>query len=226
MNSDNVVWKWWFTVLISQCAKCNIKHYHLRCPIFRFGSQIWPGLSYVAYFSKVELFAIHLCIYNIIIAVFLLKKGNKQKIDKSFLFMVIVFCFQPPSIVTDEVCTACDFNRPGKTCLRKLEWVWRGETFMATKRSFYIRMLVYVSLFSLPAACLSSSLPAFTLNLWVHEKQTNFLIVWLSLWTNTVTTITWRDKLNLSLLRQLTVSFQKLFLTYLRQNNNQDWRIV
>ncbi|XP_022862888.1 DNA polymerase epsilon catalytic subunit A-like [Olea europaea var. sylvestris] len=43
---------------------------------------------------------------------------------------------QPPSIVTDEVCTACDFNRPGKKCLRKLEWVWRGETYMA-KRSDY-----------------------------------------------------------------------------------------
>ncbi|XP_075520013.1 DNA polymerase epsilon catalytic subunit A-like isoform X2 [Primulina tabacum] len=43
---------------------------------------------------------------------------------------------QPPSIVTDEVCTACDFNRPGKNCLRKLEWVWRGETYTA-KRSDY-----------------------------------------------------------------------------------------
>ncbi|KAJ7947960.1 DNA polymerase epsilon catalytic subunit [Quillaja saponaria] len=44
---------------------------------------------------------------------------------------------QPPSIVTDEVCTACDFNRPGKTCLRKLEWVWRGETFTAKKSDYY-----------------------------------------------------------------------------------------
>ncbi|QHN86631.1 hypothetical protein HN51_040959 [Arachis hypogaea] len=41
------------------------------------------------------------------------------------------------SIVSDEVCTACDFNRPGKTCLRKLEWVWRGETFMAKKSDYY-----------------------------------------------------------------------------------------
>ncbi|CAA6660706.1 unnamed protein product [Spirodela intermedia] len=44
---------------------------------------------------------------------------------------------QPPSIVSDEVCTACDFNRPGKTCLRKLEWVWRGETFTAKKSDYY-----------------------------------------------------------------------------------------
>ncbi|KAH9660041.1 DNA polymerase epsilon catalytic subunit A [Citrus sinensis] len=44
---------------------------------------------------------------------------------------------QPPSIVTDEVCTACDFNRPGKTCLRKLEWVWRGEIFMGKRSDYY-----------------------------------------------------------------------------------------
>ncbi|KAI7983738.1 DNA polymerase epsilon catalytic subunit A [Camellia lanceoleosa] len=44
---------------------------------------------------------------------------------------------QPSSIVSDEVCTACDFNRPGKTCLRKLEWVWRGETYMAKKSDYY-----------------------------------------------------------------------------------------
>ncbi|CAM8878713.1 unnamed protein product [Rhodiola kirilowii] len=43
---------------------------------------------------------------------------------------------QPPSIVSDEVCTACDFNRPGKNCLRKLEWVWRGETYMAKKSDY------------------------------------------------------------------------------------------
>jgi DNA polymerase epsilon subunit 1 len=51
---------------------------------------------------------------------------------------------QPPSIVTDEICTACDFNRPGKTCLRKLEWVWRGVTFMGKKR-----FLTYISFLTL-----------------------------------------------------------------------------
>ncbi len=30
---------------------------------------------------------------------------------------------QPAAIVTDEDCAACDFNRPGKTCLRQMEWV-------------------------------------------------------------------------------------------------------
>ncbi|KAD4583994.1 hypothetical protein E3N88_21595 [Mikania micrantha] len=44
---------------------------------------------------------------------------------------------QPPSIVTDKVCIACDFNRPGKTCLRNLEWVWRGETYTAKRSDYY-----------------------------------------------------------------------------------------
>ncbi|KAL0390635.1 UNVERIFIED_CONTAM: DNA polymerase epsilon catalytic subunit A [Sesamum calycinum] len=44
---------------------------------------------------------------------------------------------KPPSIVTDEICTACDFNRPGKNCLRKLEWVWRGEIYMAKRSDYY-----------------------------------------------------------------------------------------
>ncbi|KAL6549283.1 DNA polymerase epsilon catalytic subunit A [Orobanche gracilis] len=44
---------------------------------------------------------------------------------------------QPPSIVTDEICTACDFNRPDKNCLRKLEWVWRGETYTAKRSDYY-----------------------------------------------------------------------------------------
>ncbi|KAL5211891.1 hypothetical protein ABZP36_022738 [Zizania latifolia] len=44
---------------------------------------------------------------------------------------------QPPSIVTDVDCTACDFNRPGKNCLRRLEWVWRGETYMAKKSDYH-----------------------------------------------------------------------------------------
>ncbi|CAI5468278.1 unnamed protein product [Closterium sp. Yama58-4] len=44
---------------------------------------------------------------------------------------------QPPSIVTEEVCAACDFNRPGKNCLRPLEWVWRGETYTASKSEYY-----------------------------------------------------------------------------------------
>lgn len=44
---------------------------------------------------------------------------------------------QPSAIVTDEDCAACEFNRPGKTCLRTMDWVWRGETFSATASEYY-----------------------------------------------------------------------------------------
>jgi DNA polymerase epsilon subunit 1 len=43
---------------------------------------------------------------------------------------------QPSAIVNDEDCAACVFNKPGKTCLRKMEWVWRGETFTATRAEY------------------------------------------------------------------------------------------
>ena len=43
---------------------------------------------------------------------------------------------QPSAIVNDEDCAACVFNKPGKTCLRKMEWVWRGETYAATRAEY------------------------------------------------------------------------------------------
>ena len=36
---------------------------------------------------------------------------------------------QPDSIKTERDCASCDFNRPGKTCDRKLKWAWRGNFF-------------------------------------------------------------------------------------------------
>jgi DNA polymerase epsilon subunit 1 len=38
---------------------------------------------------------------------------------------------QPDSVVTEADCAACDFNRPGKQCQRKMKWAWRGEYFPA-----------------------------------------------------------------------------------------------
>ena len=43
---------------------------------------------------------------------------------------------QPSAVVTDEQCAACDFNKPGKTCLRPMEWVWRGENYSATSAEY------------------------------------------------------------------------------------------
>lgn len=36
---------------------------------------------------------------------------------------------QPDSMKSEEDCSACDFNRPGKNCARVLPWSWRGEYY-------------------------------------------------------------------------------------------------
>lgn len=38
---------------------------------------------------------------------------------------------QPDSMKSEEDCAACDFNRPGKDCDRRLPWSWRGEFYPA-----------------------------------------------------------------------------------------------
>lgn len=43
---------------------------------------------------------------------------------------------QPDSIKSEKDCAACDFNRPGKTCDRRLPWSWRGE-FLPAKMDEY-----------------------------------------------------------------------------------------
>ncbi|KII85363.1 hypothetical protein PLICRDRAFT_700901 [Plicaturopsis crispa FD-325 SS-3] len=43
---------------------------------------------------------------------------------------------QPDSMVSESVCAVCDYNRPGKTCDRRLDWAWRGEFFPAHRDEF------------------------------------------------------------------------------------------
>jgi DNA polymerase epsilon subunit 1 len=43
---------------------------------------------------------------------------------------------QPDSMIEEKDCAACDFNRPGKTCDRRMPWSWRGE-FIPAKRNEY-----------------------------------------------------------------------------------------
>lgn len=40
---------------------------------------------------------------------------------------------QPDALIDESMCAGCDFNRPGKTCDRKMEWLWRGEYFLAKR---------------------------------------------------------------------------------------------
>ncbi|EFX03340.1 DNA polymerase catalytic subunit a [Grosmannia clavigera kw1407] len=43
---------------------------------------------------------------------------------------------QPDSMINESDCATCDFNRPGKTCDRRLPWAWRGE-YIPAKRDEY-----------------------------------------------------------------------------------------
>lgn len=43
---------------------------------------------------------------------------------------------QPDSMIQESDCAACDFNRPGKTCDKRMPWAWRGE-FLPAKRDEY-----------------------------------------------------------------------------------------
>ncbi|RUS33948.1 DNA directed, epsilon, isoform CRA_a [Jimgerdemannia flammicorona] len=40
---------------------------------------------------------------------------------------------QPDALIDESMCAGCDFNRPGKTCDRRMSWLWRGEYFPAKR---------------------------------------------------------------------------------------------
>ncbi|KAG9000298.1 DNA polymerase epsilon catalytic subunit [Tulasnella sp. JGI-2019a] len=43
---------------------------------------------------------------------------------------------QPDSVVDEATCAVCDYNRPGKTCDRRMTWAWRGEYFPAQRDEY------------------------------------------------------------------------------------------
>lgn len=43
---------------------------------------------------------------------------------------------QPSAMVDEQTCAACDFNRPGAQCQRKMAWMWRGEVMPASRNEF------------------------------------------------------------------------------------------
>jgi DNA polymerase epsilon subunit 1 len=43
---------------------------------------------------------------------------------------------QPPAMVSEADCAVCDYNVPGKTCQRPMNWTWRGEYFTANKGEY------------------------------------------------------------------------------------------
>ncbi|KAK2153411.1 hypothetical protein LSH36_298g04118 [Paralvinella palmiformis] len=44
---------------------------------------------------------------------------------------------QPPAVVDEVTCAACDFNKPGAQCQRKMTWTWRGDIMPASKSEYH-----------------------------------------------------------------------------------------
>ncbi|XP_019718434.1 DNA polymerase epsilon catalytic subunit A [Hippocampus comes] len=44
---------------------------------------------------------------------------------------------QPSAMVNEATCAACDFNKPGATCQRRMAWHWRGEIMPASRSEFH-----------------------------------------------------------------------------------------
>ena len=71
-------------------------------------------------------------------------RDNPKRVDNPLILDVAAMYpnimlsnrLQPDSMVDEAVCAVCDFNRPGKTCDRRLEWAWRGEYFPAQRDEY------------------------------------------------------------------------------------------
>ncbi|XP_029019497.1 DNA polymerase epsilon catalytic subunit A [Betta splendens] len=44
---------------------------------------------------------------------------------------------QPSAMVDEATCAACDFNKPGAACQRRMAWQWRGEIMPASRSEFH-----------------------------------------------------------------------------------------
>ncbi|KAH6905769.1 DNA polymerase epsilon catalytic subunit A [Coprinopsis sp. MPI-PUGE-AT-0042] len=75
-----------------------------------------------------------------------LMRDNPKRVDSPLIYHLDVAAMypnimlsnrlQPDSMVEESVCAVCDFNRPGKTRDRRLEWARRGEYFPAHRDEF------------------------------------------------------------------------------------------
>ncbi|TFK37082.1 hypothetical protein BDQ12DRAFT_736481 [Crucibulum laeve] len=73
-------------------------------------------------------------------------RDNPKRIDNPLIYHLDVAAMypnimlsnrlQPDSMVDESVCAVCDYNRPGKTCDRRLDWAWRGEFFPAHRDEY------------------------------------------------------------------------------------------
>ncbi|CAM9019005.1 unnamed protein product [Wickerhamomyces anomalus] len=80
-------------------------------------------------------------VYNDVKQQLLELRDNPKRSEKPLIYHVDVasmypniMCsnrLQPDSMKSEKDCAACDFNRPGKTCDRRMTWAWRGEFYPA-----------------------------------------------------------------------------------------------
>lgn len=43
---------------------------------------------------------------------------------------------QPVSIVNEQICAGCIFNKEENNCKRNLHWQWKGEYFPLTRKEY------------------------------------------------------------------------------------------
>lgn len=72
-----------------------------------------------------------------------LMRDNPMRVDRPLIYHLDVAAMYPnimlsnrlqPDSVVDE--SVCNYNRPGKTCDRRLDWAWRGEFFPAHRDEY------------------------------------------------------------------------------------------
>ncbi|KAK4686206.1 DNA polymerase epsilon subunit 1, partial [Tremellales sp. Uapishka_1] len=80
-----------------------------------------------------------------------LMRDNPNRVDKPLIYHLDVAAMypnimlsnrlQPDSVKSEADCAVCDYNRPDKTCDRRMEWAWRGEYFSAKREE--VNMIRY-----------------------------------------------------------------------------------
>jgi len=73
-------------------------------------------------------------------------RDNPMRFDKPLIYHLDVAAMypnimlsnrlQPDSVVDESTCAVCDYNRPDKTCDRRMTWAWRGEYFPAQRDEY------------------------------------------------------------------------------------------
>jgi DNA polymerase epsilon subunit 1 len=53
-------------------------------------------------------------------------------LDVSAMYIILTNRPQPSATITESDSVACEFNKPDEQCMRKMDWLWRGEYLPAS----------------------------------------------------------------------------------------------